>query len=155
SSMRRVVVLPAPFGPSRATRSPGATSRSMPPTATRPRKRFTRPRARRTPSIPRCSHGTGGGAPADNPVRLPSGGRSGPMVTTEAALEGLWRLGMGAGAPQPRWTHSGPDEVLPSVFPVTAAATASIGASSAAAARLVQLRTGREAEPEVHVDSRH
>ena len=44
--MRMVLVLPAPFGPSRPKHSPSATEKSMPSTATSSPKRFTRPRAR-------------------------------------------------------------------------------------------------------------
>src|SRR5918999_1673112 len=72
----RVVVLPAPLGPSRATRSPRRTVRSTPSTARPRRYVFSRPRARRTslmpasvpavpdttpPDIPACAGPTAGG----------------------------------------------------------------------------------------------
>src|SRR5690625_1163555 len=43
--MRIVEVLPAPFGPRKPNDSPGWTSKSMPSTATKSSKVFTRPRA--------------------------------------------------------------------------------------------------------------
>ena len=58
SSMRRVVVLPAPFGPSKATRSPGATARSIPATACIPRNDFTNRRALMTSDMD-CSLSAG------------------------------------------------------------------------------------------------
>jgi crotonobetainyl-CoA:carnitine CoA-transferase CaiB-like acyl-CoA transferase len=77
------------------------------------------------------------------------------MTTAGSALEVVWRLGMGGDASRPPCVETGPDEVLPSVFPVTEAAAAAIGASSSAAARLLQLRTGRSEAPVVGVDRRH
>src|SRR3954447_18227003 len=50
SSMNSVVVLPAPFGPSRPTRSPRPTVTSTPRTASTALKRLRRPRASRTSS---------------------------------------------------------------------------------------------------------
>ena len=47
-SISSVVVLPAPFGPRKPTRSPGATMTSTPLTAWTSPKRFTRPRASST-----------------------------------------------------------------------------------------------------------
>ena len=58
-SMNSVVVLPAPFGPSKATRSPVWTSRLTPATAISPRNRFTKPRARRTASTRTTMTGRG------------------------------------------------------------------------------------------------
>src|SRR5438309_9053331 len=49
-SMSRVVVLPAPFGPSSATRSPEPTARASPSTAGAPSKRLGRPDATRAAS---------------------------------------------------------------------------------------------------------
>src|SRR5438105_2526964 len=77
------------------------------------------------------------------------------MVTADAAINALWQQAMGTDDPPPTVGASGPDEYLPTVFPVTTAATASIGASSAAAARLLQLRNRRPVPPDVHVDRRH
>src|SRR5437588_7135297 len=53
--MSRVVVLPAPLGPSRATVSPARTTRSTPSTAATAPKCFVSPSGRRTAS----THGDG------------------------------------------------------------------------------------------------
>ena len=68
------------------------------------------------------------------------------MLTADAAIGPLWEQAMGPGEPMPTVRTSGPDEYLPSVFPVTTAATAAIGVSSAAAARLLQLRNQRHTQ---------
>ena len=54
-SMLKQVLLPAPFGPIRATTSPAATARSTPATAATPPKRLARPSAARTGSKPQAS----------------------------------------------------------------------------------------------------
>src|SRR5690349_3785287 len=79
------------------------------------------------------------------------------MMTAEAAVESLWRDAMGSRDElrAPVFSSSGPDEILPSVFRVTTAATAAIGASSSAAALLQHMRNGTDRRPEVHVDRRH
>src|SRR5256885_2829282 len=51
SSIRSVVVFPAPLGPSRATRSPASTTTSTPSTACTSLYFFLRPRASRTAPI--------------------------------------------------------------------------------------------------------
>src|SRR5205085_3318576 len=67
----------------------------------------------------------------------------------------LWQQAIGPDAPMPAVQVTGPDEYLPTIFPVTEAATASIGVASAAAARLLQLRNHRSSAPTVAVDRRH
>src|SRR5713101_9929261 len=75
--MSRVVVLPAPFGPSRATRSDERIVRSTPSTAGTPRNAFCRPRATRTSSTStRSDCATGGAGQAAHFPTDPLGHRS-------------------------------------------------------------------------------
>ena len=77
------------------------------------------------------------------------------MMTAETALGQLWQHGFGSDEQLPKFSCTGPDEYLPTVFSVTTAATAAIGVSSAAAAVLLQIRNGNPSRPAVDVDRRH
>ncbi|MGH9210650.1 MAG: CoA transferase [Acidimicrobiales bacterium] len=75
------------------------------------------------------------------------------MGDPRAVAVNLWTgLGGDRAAPE-RLTITGPSHILPSVFPVTAAATAAVAVATLAAAELWRVR-GRGAA-EVAVDSRH
>ncbi len=71
------------------------------------------------------------------------------QLLADAALSDL-----GLGAPD-RVLGGVPEEYLPAVYPVTAAAAAAVGASTSAAARLLATRNALETAPSVAVDGRH
>ena len=72
---------------------------------------------------------------------------------SQDALRDLWsRTGLDPGALD-RVRFVGPEELLPSVFPVTTAAAVTVGAATLAASELWRERTGRAAA--VTVDRRH
>ncbi len=70
-----------------------------------------------------------------------------------AALAGLWKLVGGADEAIETVTFSGSAHVLPSIFDVTTAATASIAGATLAAAELHSHRSGAAVLPPVAVDS--
>jgi crotonobetainyl-CoA:carnitine CoA-transferase CaiB-like acyl-CoA transferase len=78
---------------------------------------------------------------------------SAPATTAAQALSALWRGFGGDPAALESIELTGADPVLPSSFPVGAAAQASIAASALAAAELWRLRTGKRQR--VDLDMRH
>src|SRR3954463_2413022 len=85
-SIRIVVDLPAPLGPSRPTHVPAGTSRSRPSTAVIAPKRFTTPRSRMAGSLtsPQVSRPPPAGAGAIRTAPLSSGAHGSPVHLPDA-----------------------------------------------------------------------
>src|SRR4051812_3254008 len=85
-SMRMVVDLPAPLGPSSPTQVPAGTSRSRPSTAMMRPKRLTTPRRRMASSLtPHTYHAAGPAWVGGRAVRLPSVVHGPPVHLPDAA----------------------------------------------------------------------
>ena len=96
ASMRRVVDLPQPEGPSRQKISPAAMRSEMPSTTRRPAKRRTRPWASRRGAARGAAWGMGWNS---------RGFRSGSGASTPAAAAQARRVGRGIGVAS--WWHRG------------------------------------------------